>query len=565
MTAPVAPMRPVAVSRAGRSRGDYTGALTTLAFALRRDRVRIAVWIGVVVLSWFAFAGSFTGLDDDDQLQARATVLRSPAMIMMTGPGYGLDDYSVGAALALEVPLWIAGALAVLSILQVVRHTRAEEESGRAELVRAAPVGRHAAATAAILLVAMMHAAIALLSWGTIVLLGDLPPTDALALTGGLALLGMLFAGVGLAAAQLVENSRTAIGLSLAVFGVAFALRAVGDATESPALGDAGTSWLSWLSPIAWVQQSRAFVELRWWPLGLIAAVAVVVLVVAALLTSRRDFDAGLVPARTGHSHARPTLAGPAALTWRTQRSGLIWTALGLGLLWFGTGTVMASVDEIAATLQEDPLYAALLGDGALTAGFFSLMLALVALASMAWTVASLSRLSREESSGRTEIVLAAAVSRPRWLLSQVAVSVAGGAIVLLSGAALMWAGAVAAGTESLPDARDTAAYALAHVPPIILIVALAAALYAWAPHVGWLAWIPLAWAVIVLMFADMLDVPDALRALSPLWWVPNPLTGDGAADGAVEAYPAVAGMLAAAILLTAVAAIGFRRRGVPA
>ena len=45
---------------------------------------------------------------------------------------------------------WVVLALAI-TILHVVRHTRAEEESGRSELLRAAIVGRHGSAMAALI------------------------------------------------------------------------------------------------------------------------------------------------------------------------------------------------------------------------------------------------------------------------------------------------------------------------------------------------------------------------------------------------------------------------------
>ncbi len=47
-----------------------------------------------------------------------------------------------------------------MSILLVVRHTRAEEESGRLEVVRALPVGRFAPAAAALFTVALANLAV---------------------------------------------------------------------------------------------------------------------------------------------------------------------------------------------------------------------------------------------------------------------------------------------------------------------------------------------------------------------------------------------------------------------
>src|SRR5690606_25038713 len=51
----------------------------------------------------------------------------------------------------------------IMSVLMVARHTRTEEETGRAELVRAAVVGRHAHLAAALLLTVAVNIALALL------------------------------------------------------------------------------------------------------------------------------------------------------------------------------------------------------------------------------------------------------------------------------------------------------------------------------------------------------------------------------------------------------------------
>src|SRR5699024_12457371 len=48
--------------------------------------------------------------------------------------------------------LYIYLLIALCSVFTVVRHTRAEEQTGRAELVRANMVGRHATLTSAVLL-----------------------------------------------------------------------------------------------------------------------------------------------------------------------------------------------------------------------------------------------------------------------------------------------------------------------------------------------------------------------------------------------------------------------------
>ena len=63
-------------------------------------------------------------------------------MTAMVGPGYGLDNYTVGAMMAHQMLLFTAIAVGIMNIFLVVRHTRRDEESGRIEMISALPVGR---------------------------------------------------------------------------------------------------------------------------------------------------------------------------------------------------------------------------------------------------------------------------------------------------------------------------------------------------------------------------------------------------------------------------------------
>ncbi len=225
MTAVVAP-GPLVRARPART-SALTGTAGMLRLALRRDRWRLLAWVAGVVVLYLAALGEYALLADDPRgMQARAVLMRTPAMVTMAGPGYGLDDYTVGAAVANELVLWMVLALAVLSILEVVRHTRAEEESGRSELLRAGAVGRHAPAVAALLLVVAVQAVVAGVTGAVVAAGGGLPAGESFAMTGAVALGALVFAAVALVAAQVAEHGRTATGLSLAVLGAAFAARA---------------------------------------------------------------------------------------------------------------------------------------------------------------------------------------------------------------------------------------------------------------------------------------------------------------------------------------------------
>ncbi len=49
------------------------------------------------------------------------------------------------------------------------------------------------------------------------------------------------------------------------MLAAAWVVRGVGDMAAGP---DEYGTWVSWLSPLAWAQQTRAFHDDRWWPVG---------------------------------------------------------------------------------------------------------------------------------------------------------------------------------------------------------------------------------------------------------------------------------------------------------
>src|SRR5699024_10160642 len=93
-------------------------------------------------------------------LDARAALLGNPSAVLMTGPAFGRDHYTLWAAVANELFLYVLLAGEIMSILLTVRHTRAEEEAGRLEMLRALPTGRLAPAAAALVVVAVANLAL---------------------------------------------------------------------------------------------------------------------------------------------------------------------------------------------------------------------------------------------------------------------------------------------------------------------------------------------------------------------------------------------------------------------
>ncbi|MEU4363795.1 hypothetical protein [Promicromonospora sp. NPDC023987] len=534
------------------SGSTLTGTGRLVRFMLRRDRVRLSVWTLSVVAFYAYFAVALDAMGTAAR-GARAAVMQTPAGIVMGGPGYGVENYTVGVAIANEGITWVVLALGIMSVLHVVRHTRAEEESSRSELVRAAPVGRHAPAVAAIVTLFVVNAVIAVVS--ALALSGasggDLPLADSFGLTTGSGLSAMVFGAVAVVACQIIEHGRGATGIGLAAYGLALVLRSAGDIQERHG------SFLSWLSPIGWAQQMRAFVDLRWWPAALSVVAILLLLVLAAFLASRRDFGGGLVATRGGRADAPANLRSPLALAWRQQRSAFGWTALGMALLWYASGTLLPEIMEMGASgAADNEIFAAVFGGSdpaVFRDGFLTVMLLFAALTCVAYAIVMSGRAKGEEEAGRAEVVLALSVSRSRWLGAHLVVVGLSTVVLIAVSVYAVWAGAVQVGMSEPGFGAYTDVFWTYSVA-VLVYLGLSAALYAWAPRFASAAWLLLVYSFVVGMFGEVFDLPSGAEALSPLDWLP-------AGFGEVPEAAHMIGLAGVAVVLLALAFLGFRRR----
>ena len=174
--------------------------------------------------------------------QARAVLMSSPGAMAFGGPGIGLDDYTLGAMMTNEMLGLTTLLVALMSIFTVMRHSRHDEEAGRTELVLTAPVGRRAPLGAAVAVAALANLLLAVLTAVGLASLGieSIDWSGSILYGGAYAMVGLVFAGVAAVTAQLTEHGRGASAMAALGFGIAFALRAVGDISAEP---------LSWLSP----------------------------------------------------------------------------------------------------------------------------------------------------------------------------------------------------------------------------------------------------------------------------------------------------------------------------
>src|SRR5699024_5363293 len=239
-----------------------TGKL--MGFMLRQDRFRMLIWL--LALTFFTLGVPLAFLDlypSQADRNAMAVTMENPAMTAMVGPG-DMENYTIGAMTAHQMLLLTAVVVGLMNILLMNRHTRADEEDGRLELIQALPVGKLANLNASFINLILLNSLLAIMAGVGLYALG----IDSMGLSGSLlygltlGMTGMFFAGVTALMTQITENARTAFGFSLALLLIAYLIRAIGDVSNEA---------LSWISPLGWVTAAEVYSDNNWWVLLLLA------------------------------------------------------------------------------------------------------------------------------------------------------------------------------------------------------------------------------------------------------------------------------------------------------
>ena len=309
--------------------------------------------------------------------------------------------------------------VALMGMFLVGRHTRADEENGRTELLRAAVLGRNAPVTAVLVVAAAAFAVL-----GALIALSlhePGPPHRGL---------GRLRRGDGRVRPDVRRRHR----------GDRAGHRAQPHRARAPparcsaasyvirAIGDIGDGTLSWLSPMGWARgpgRSPASAGgrccsspgRRWswsaWP--------------TRCWTSATSAAGWCRPAPAPPT-ASPALTRPLGFAVRLQRGTVIAWAAALALTGVAYGSVGKDVGDLIGDNDafEDIIAQA---GGSLTDSFFTTSLLMLALITGGFAVSSALRLRGEETGGRAEVLLATArVARP-WAASHLAVALGGSAV----------------------------------------------------------------------------------------------------------------------------------------
>lgn len=493
---------------------------------LRRDRVQLPLWIlGTTALAAAAVGGVEESFDTEaDRVTVLATVMANPVILMFRGLPSGPSAPQVALFLIFPFLAMLAG---FMNTLLAVRHTRTEEEQGRAELISATPAARFTPLTATILYGVAANAVLGLLV--AAVYVGSGYPAAGSWISGlAVSSVGLFFLGAGFLAAQLMRTSRGANSLAAWVLVAAHATAGLGNALGTPSsdLTRMRSGWLTWLSPFGWAENTRPYDENIVWPALIGIMAGIVLTVIASAVQTVRDLGEGVVPQRRGRAWAPPSLGFPAGLVWHLTRGAALGWAIGAFLAGLLATSLASVVNEIGTKIESvQKIFEALTTNGGLEQGMVVIFYLVVGVLAACAAVQTVIRARQEEVHGTAEPVLASAVDRMRWLGGYLQVALL---TVVLTVAAALAGSTLGAARSRWSLMQDAVLAGIGQAAAACVFLAVTALVFVLAPRativVGWLLVLV---ALMVGILGPLFSLPEWLVRLSPFAQAPT-LGADG-------------------------------------
>ncbi|MCL2869752.1 hypothetical protein FWF48_03020 [Candidatus Saccharibacteria bacterium] len=553
----------------------FAGTWNLIKLIIRRDRVKLLIWIAVIVLFAAMGPSMMAGTAGDAIAAQKGSGLSFGAVMnFITGP---FEQMDLGGLVTIKFFAFLALLMAFFATLFVVRHTRANEEMGATELMLSGRASRFApliatliVGTGAILLMVVLIALGMTASvntihggWAAFAPVADTIRSTATNVGGswlfalGMGGIGLSFLSIAAIVAQLTETSSAANGLLGVIIGITFVLRGLGDVAVKTVHGVPTASAWSLFSPFGWMQFTHSLTFPNWTPLIAFPVFAIVAIILAFILLAKRDLAAGLLPSRKGHARASHVLLSDLGLTWHLQKNIFLGWLVGnvvLVALIGSMGNQIGSIYSKSSTLS-DAVKNIGGSSSNLTTGLLSYMLMFVAMTTMAYAIQSLGKLRAEESSGHLENLLATKTSRIKWLLKTALIPAVGAAVMLtLSGFAIA-ATASASGVSGINFGQYIFG-TLAYWPLVALFMGIYVFCYGILPRAaGAITWIIFAASLFVEEFGALIKgFPQWISNISPL----SQLSGMPAKDVNIAAFWI---MLTIGIVLFLAGLISWRRR----
>jgi ABC-2 type transport system permease protein len=491
--------------RSGRAPRPLRSVAGLTARLIARGAVAIALALGgLIALEGLSFETAYP-----DEASRRALLMwgEDPGIRIISGPATAVD--TVGGFAVWDAGLYLTLILAAWALTATTRVLRGDEDTGRADLVHAAPVG---ARSALVLQLAVLLAACAVIGGAVGVALALIGAEPEGSLLVGLAMFAYGGTLVALSAlvAQVFGTRRVALAVSGVVLAAWILLRMAANSAER-------REWLSWLTPVGWTDRVEAFGGNRWAVLLVPAAAIVVLAAAAVVLRGIRDAGGALVRSRSSGTSRWWGLGGPIGFAWRMNLGVLLAWAAGLAAAGLVIGMLLPAVDEFLESDEGFLEILALFGMSAedIVLGFVAMQSVILGLVIAVYAAFRMGATRAEEASTRAEFLLTRPMRRWRWLGAHV-VTLAASVVALSAVAATaVWIGVLA--TDGPVTAADAFAASANALPAIAVFAGLAVFVFGLLPRLT----VPVAAgaavvAYVVELVGPVLEWPEWVLNLSP-------------------------------------------------
>jgi len=443
-----------------------------------------------------------------------------------------------------QLAVWELGALTclilgIVVVLRTVQRSRASEDAGRSEMLRAIGVGpaSEVAATAVVMSVECL-------------LLGLAGGVGLLALNGArvidVAIYGAAIAGLCLlmsaGALVLAQLTGDAVHARAAGVGAMIALYAGHGAWAAW-----GWAWAGAWSPFALRAAMDPGGRNEWQPLVCVAVALAVLLLAATIAARRRDIEAGVIRAR--RRRPRPVrAAGPVSFALRLCRGQLLtWAVLISVLAAIFTSMGKNMVDLARAGATSGGALGSQLGTADPGTDFLRYIGVLVGAVTAVQAIGLAGRFASDERAGLVEGMRGTGNGPARLLLAWCFVACLGAAVTL----ALATATAAFVGSTVLDT---SAAQALRVIggqwPACAACAGITAVLSGWWPRLNWIAWVVMLVGLGIAQLGPSIGMPEGVIDAGLFAQAGDPWSG---------------GLVALAVVGSALGALGVRRRDLQA
>lgn len=523
-----------------------------ICFMLKREKVNIIIWIVAIFFITVGQAQSFVELyPTQEERQIVAESMENPAMVALMGEAYGKENYTLGALMSQQTLLFTIIAVAIMNILLINRNLRADEESGKVEMIRAAATGRLVNIGASLVICVCINVCLGvLISVGLFSLKIESMDLNGSMMYGmALAVSGMLFGAITAIMNQIFSGSRKSLGSSFVILGIAYLVRAI---------GDIGNAEVSMVSPLGWIMRTQVYVENNLWPVMISLVVTAMLFCAALMLNLKRDLGAGVFQEKRGRESATIFLKGPFGLASRIMRGEYIAWIFAIIILGLSFGSMLGEIEKQLQTNEMMMQIFTLGKDDGMLDQFITVIMSIAAMLSTIPVVSTIIRLKSEENANRLDNVISKAVSRNRLVTGFFANGLIVSVLLQVLFAVAFWLAGKQVVNEQNFELCEILKSSLVYLPAIWIMLGVTLLLVGWFPKLTVGVWIYYAYSFFVIYLGGMLKLEQWTQKISPYGNVPNILIDN-------INYNTIFIMVLIFISLTTVGYVGYNRRDLQA